>query len=191
MPRAPTMPLIALALALAGCSHLLPEQTRTVPTAFEDFAAAQRAVEQVVPFRTTVDDLRALGFDVRNSANVSRIPYPELVSRLAPNPSVPFDELDAGIRTCILSRMACEAFEFQIGRESRRRTGGFWSDFLNFTRVTSVTGWHFQALVVVREGVVLFRNYGGEPRVARTERQRNPLGPLQPAGEAAGGLVLR
>ncbi|HEX6362546.1 MAG TPA: hypothetical protein VFZ93_06315 [Albitalea sp.] len=189
MPRAPTSSL--LALALAGCGHFLPEQSSTVPTSFDSFGAAQRAVEQVVPFRTTVDDLRRLGFDVEASANVTLIPYPELVSRLAPNPSVPFDELDAGIRACILSRMACEAYQFEIGQENRRRTGGFWSDFLNFKRVTSVTGWHFQTLVVVRDGVVLFRNWGGEPHIRRTEQQRNPLGPLQPAGEAAGGLVTR
>jgi hypothetical protein len=191
----PTTPPIAVTLALAfvlplaGCGHLLPGQSQSVPTSFDTFDSAQRAVEQVVPFKTTQEDLRALGFDVRDSANVTLIPYPELVSRLAPNPSVPFDALDAGIRECILSRMECEAFEFQIGRESRQRTGGFWGDFLNFKRTTSVSGWHFRALVVVRRGVVLFRNYGGEPRIARTELQRNPLGPLQQAGEAAGSLV--
>jgi len=187
MPRAPSTSF--LALALAGCGHFLPQQTSTVPTSFESFAAAQRAVEQVVPFKTTMKDLRTLGFDVQASANVTLIPYPELVSRLAPNPSVPFDELDAGIRACILSRMACEAFQFQIGQEERKRTGDFWVDFLNFKRTTSISGWHFQALIVVRDGVVLFRNYGGEPHIKRTELQRNPLGPLQQAGEAAGGLV--
>jgi hypothetical protein len=175
---------------LGGCSHLLPHESHSVQAPFEDFAAAQRSVEQLVPFSTTVAELQSLGFDLRGP-NVTLIPYPGLVDRLAPNPSVPLAELDPGIRECILSRMACEAFEFKLGREARQRTGGFWADFLNFERTTQVSGWSFQALIVVKDGVVLFRNHGGEPHIARTEHQSNPLGPLQPAGEAAAGLVVR
>lgn len=184
-------PLVLAATVLAGCGHLLPRQTSITQSSFEDFEAARRALDQATPFKTTVEDLRLLGFDVRDSANVTLIPYPELVSRLAPNPSVPLSELDAGIRECILSRMACQAYEFELGRQKRQREGGFWADFLNFRRTTAVSGWRFKALVVVRDGVVLFRNYGGEPKVVRTERQVNPLGPFQPAGEAAGGIVMR
>ena len=62
---------------------------------------------------------------------------------------------------------------------------------LNFRRTTRVSGWRFDGLLAVRDGVVLFRSYGGEPRTDRTERQVNPLGPLQPAGEAARGLLVR
>ena len=184
-------PSIALATWLvAGCSQLLPQERRSVTAPFDSFMAAQRAIEQVVPFKSTTQHLRDLGFDTDNNANVTLIPYPDLVNRLAPNPSVPFDELDPGIRECILSRIACEAFEFQLGHELRKRDGGFWADFLNFRRHTTITGWHFQALIVVRDGVVLFRNYGGEPKIARTEVRRNPLGPLQPAGEATMGSLF-
>jgi hypothetical protein len=188
----PVLWLVALcAGSLTGCSHLLPADRSDTRSSFESFEAAQQALDKVVPFRTTIDELGALGFDVHSNANVSLIPYPELVARLAPNPSVPLDALDPGIRECILSRMACETYEFRIGQESRRREGGFWADFLNFRRTTEVTGWRFEARVVVRGGVVLFRNWGGEPRIARTELQRNPLGPLQPAGEGAGALIAR
>ena len=34
------------------------------------------------------------------------------------------------------------------------------------------------------------RNFGGQPQVARVDRQTNPLGPLQPAGESVGSLLL-
>lgn len=182
---------LVLAFGTAGCTHLLPRESQTVGSPFPDFDAARRALAQAIPFKTTVDDLRRLGFDVHDSANVTLIPYPELISRLAPNPSVPLSELDDGIRECILSRMACQAYEFVLGRELRERRGGFWADFLNFRRTTAVSGWHFKALVVVRDGVVLFRNHGGEPKIARTERRINPLGPFQPAGEASGSLLTR
>lgn len=190
MGRFPISLVLACAV-LAGCGHLLPHETSSERSSFDSFEAAQRALERVVPFETTLQGLRELGFDVKNSANVTLIPYPELVSRLAPNPNVPLSGLDAGIRDCILARMACQAYEFRIGEQRRQRQGGFLADFLNFKRTTAVSGWHLQALVVVRDGVVLFRNYGGEPMTARTEVRVNPLGPLQPAGEATGSLLAR
>lgn len=181
--------LVGCVVALAGCAQLLPHEKYTVAAPFDSYAAAQQALEQVVPFETTVDELRGLGFDLQASANVTLIPYPALVARLAPNPSVPFAELDRGIRDCILARAGCRAFEIRIVRERRRREGAFWEDFLNFRRTTEVTGWKFEALFVVSDGVVLFRNHGGVPRVARTEQRSNPLGPLQPSGEGLGGLI--
>jgi hypothetical protein len=182
--------MVTACCLLGGCSHLLPHGSQSVQAPFADFAAAERAAGQITPFKTTLAEMQSLGFDLRGP-NVTQIPYPGLVDRLAPNPSVPLAELDPGIRECILSRMACEAFEFKLGQETRRRTGGFWADFLNFERTTEVSGWSFQALIVVKDGVVLFRNHGGEAHIARTEHQSNPLGPLQPAGEAAGGLIVK
>ena len=46
-------------------------------------------------------------------------------------------------------------------------------------------------MVVVSNGRVSFRNAAGQPRIDRTDNQRNPLGPLQPAGESAGAVILR
>jgi hypothetical protein len=183
--RTPGLSLLLLCAAIGGCGHLLPQETHSDRSAFDSFESARSALEQVVPFATTIADLRALGFDVKDSANVTLIPYPDLVSRLAPNPNVQLTQLDAGIRECILARMACQAYEFRLGEQHRKRQGGFWGDFLNFKRTTAVSGWHLQALLVV-----LFRNYGGEPKVARTEVKVNPLGPLQPAGET-GAMLTR
>lgn len=177
--------------ALGACSGLLPRGSTESQSGFASFEAAREAIERVLPYQTTVDQLKELGFDAQASANVRLIPYPEVITRLAPNPSVPLDMLDAGIRDCIEARQACRAYEFTMGRQNSRREGSFWADFLNFRRRTEVSGWRFQGLVVVRDGVVLFRNYGGEPQIKQTERQSNPLGPLQPAGEAAGALIHR
>jgi hypothetical protein len=45
--------------------------------------------------------------------------------------------------------------------------------------------------VVVSDGTVLFRNTAGEAHVQRLEKHTNPLGPLQPAGQSAGSLLVR
>jgi hypothetical protein len=182
---------LLVAVACAGCGSLLPRSSSDTPSPFATFADAQAAAERIVPFRTRVDDLAALGFDPAQGHNVTLIPYPDIVARLAPYGGVPLDSLDAGVRECILVRSACTAWRFRFERTDRRREGSFWADFLNVRRVTHTTGWWFETLVVVAGGVVLFRNHGGEARIEKVERQVQPLGPLQPAGESVGAILVR
>lgn len=176
---------------LSACAHLLPQQAVDTRPAFETFEAASQALERIEPFRTRIGELGPLGFDVQGRHNATVIPYPDLVARLAPNSSVPFAELDPGIRECILARDACRAYQFHFWYERRERRGGFLADFFNFERTTAVTGWHLEALIVVRGDTVLFRSFGGEPDNSRIEHQRNPLGPLQSAGDQLVGAAIR
>jgi hypothetical protein len=177
-------------LALSACAQLLPEQAIDTRPVFDTFAAASQAMERIEPFRTRTGELGALGFDVQGRRNATLIAYPDLVARLAPNSSVPFGELDAGIRECILAREACRAYQFHFWYERRERRGGFLADFFNFERTTAITGWHLEALIVVRGDTVLFRSFGGEPDNSRIEHQRNPLGPLQSAGDQLVGAAV-
>ncbi|MDE2402624.1 MAG: hypothetical protein KGL90_13260 [Burkholderiales bacterium] len=183
--------VVALSQALGGCANLLPRGSSEVHSGFKSFEEARAALERIEPYHTTAAELRELGFDLQASANVRQIPYPEVITLLAPNPSIPLPMLDTGVRDCIEARQACRAYQFSMGRQARRREGAFLPDFLNFRRTTEITGWRFQGLVVMRDGVVLLRSYGGEPQIKQTEYQSNPLGPLQPAGEATGALLTR
>ena len=178
-------------ILLAGCTSLLPSSKRDQPTGFDSFEAAAHALGQTVPYHTTVPELKALGFDIDASENVTVVPYPQLIARLAPNAAVPLDALDAGIRDCIMARQTCRVYVFQFARESRQRDGNFFLDFFNFRRSTAITGWRFEGMLVVSDGLLLFSNYSGEPHTDRTELEVRPLGPFQPAGESAGSLVFR
>ncbi len=183
--------LLPLMLAiLAGCTSLLPSASNVTPTTFESFDAVRTAFEKVIPHRTTLAELEALGFDPQASANVTLIPYPEVVGRLVPYPGIATSDLNPGVRECIAAQTACRAFVFHFGNEHRKREGGFWLDFLNIRRVTNITGWRFEGFVVLNDNMVLFRNFAGEPRIERTEKLTNPLGPFQPAGETAGRSLL-
>lgn len=182
--------VLPLAGLLTGCASLLPRGSSEQPSGFDSFEAAQRALEQVVPFRTTVGELAALGFDPEGGRNVTRVPYPEVITRLAPHPGVPLESLDEGVRACVAAQSQCRAYVFHLGGQKQRREGSFWLDFFNFRRTTVVGGWRFDGLVVVRGDLVVFRNFGGEACIDRTERQVNPLGPLQRAGDAIGAKAL-
>jgi hypothetical protein len=176
---------------LGGCAAMLPAGSSDAHTGFDSFEAAERALAQVVPYRTTLPELEALGFKARQSPNVVRISYPDSIARLAPNSSIPLETMDEGIRDCIASRMACQVYEFHFTHQKSRRVGNFLLDFFNFKRRTVVSGWRFNALVVVKNETVLFASHGGEPKTDQLEQRVNPLGPLQPSGEMSGSYLVR
>ena len=175
----------ALVLVLGGCGSLLPHGTNDTPVGFASFAEAEAAVKRVEGLRTHTSELKELGFDPIAGPNVTLVPYPDIIARLAPYPGVPLDRLDPGIRQCIDAQSACRGYLFHFEHQSRKRQGSFWLDFLNLRRNTHVAGWWFDAVIVVSDGVVLFRNYGGLAATDRVEKQANPLGPFQPSGETA------
>jgi len=183
--------LLVVAGALAACSSMLPRGRTDTPAGFDNFEQAQAAVTRIVALQTPVSELKSMGFDLQAGDNVTLIPYPDIVGRLAPNSNVPLDKLDPGIRMCIEAQAACRGYLFHFERQDRKREGGFWMDFLNVRRTTYISGWWFDALIVVSDGTVLFRNYAGQASTDRVERQVNPLGPFQPAGESAGAALIR
>ncbi|MBG9390210.1 hypothetical protein [Caenimonas aquaedulcis] len=179
-----------LLLALAGCSTLLPSGSTDTPAGFASFEEARAAVERIAPFRTRTSELQSMGFDTREGRNVTLVPYPDIMGRLAPYQGMPLSQLDPGVARCIQAQAACRGWVFHFERQDRKREGSFWLDFLNIRRVTNVRGWWFDALIVESEGTVLFRSSGGQARTDRVEKQFNPLGPFQPAGEGAATVLI-
>lgn len=177
---------VLIASLLAGCANLQPIARSDDSSLFETIEQARAALAMVVSYRTTLTELKALGFDAEGSANVRQISYPQFISVLMLNPNLPLDQIDPGIRDCLASRQACRVYEFRIGRSRRERQPPLLPDLLNFRRVTRVTGWRFEGLLVVRDGIVLFHNHGGEPRFDRVERRINPLGPFQAGSDIPG-----
>lgn len=183
--------VLVLLTQLGACSSMLPEGSSKTPSPFASFQDALAALEKVVPMQTRVDELGALGFDAQQGANVTRVPYPDIAARLVPLPAVPLQGLDPGIRRCVELQGGCHAYLFRFERLDHQRVGSFWMDFFNLHRTTRVSGWWIEALIVVGGDEVLFRNHAGQPNVSRIERQTNPLGPFQPAGERAGSMLIK
>jgi hypothetical protein len=108
---------LVAAILLAGCTSMLPRGSSDTPSPFASYSDAQAAAEQIVPFKTSVKQLAALGFDPDQGKNVTVIPYPDIVARLAPYSGVPLEQLDAGIRACIRAQTGYRGylFRFQLG----------------------------------------------------------------------------
>ena len=179
------------ALCLCGCAALLPDSKNVTESPWKSFDEAKQAFERITPYQTKVDDLKKLGFDPFVNPNITLLTYSDVLRRFVPSPVIREEELDGGIRDCILAKDACRAYEIDHSQIKRERYGNFWTDFLNFRRKVDVTGWRFNALIVLKNDLVIYKLWSGQPLIHQFEDSHNPLGPLQGAGESALGRIVQ
>ncbi len=175
---------LMLCLGLTACAGLLPRGQSVVEGPWHSFADAQRAFDQITPYRTTVADLNAMKLDPNQSPNITLLNYSDVLRRFLPSPSVNADDLDAGVKACIAAKTVCRGLEIDQRSIQRKRLGNFWVDFLNFKRHVDVTGWRFNGVLLIQGDLVVYKLVGGQPSIHEIEENRNPLGPLQSIGES-------
>lgn len=171
-------------LCLVGCSSLLPRGNTAVAGPWQSFEDAQQAFDKIAPYQTRVTDLKGLGLDPVSTPNITLLNYSDVLIRFIPSPAISADALDKGVKDCIEAQIVCRGFEIDQKHIKRTRTGGFWSDFLNFRRQVDVTGWHFKGMLLIKDDVVVYKLIGGQPLIQEMEYNTNPLGPLQGIGES-------
>jgi hypothetical protein len=162
---------------------MLPTASATVSSSWKSFDEARAAFDKVEVLKTRYGDLAALGFDPYASTNVTLLNYSDLIRRFVAGFMVAPDSLDAEIRDCFSVRERCHAVEIDINNTHADRKGNFLLDFLNFRRTTEVTGWRFNAVLVLKDDVVVYKLWGGRPVIREVSESHNPLGPLQGGGE--------
>lgn len=178
----PSAFFLVLGLALcSGCTSLLP-QSKNETSEFKTFEEARQVIEALVPMQSNMAALVGLGIDPGKHTNTTLLTHADVVRRFAPGAVLTKQDLDPGIVACIEARDACRGLEVLATRISKKRVGNFFADFFNFSRHTATTGWNFQAVILLVDGLVVYRTWGGQPAINEIEVRTNPLGPLQDAG---------
>jgi hypothetical protein len=172
-----------LSLLLAGCSSLLPS-AKSESSPFDSFDQARLALEGLVPMQSDTGDLRKLGIAPPDYPNTVILTHADIVRRFVPSGLLQRQDLDAGVVACLEAREACRGWEITAARIDKKRTGNFLADFTNFSRRQETTGWRFNGLILLVGEQVVYRSWGGQPRVNEVEITRNPLGPFQDIGPA-------
>jgi len=168
--------ICAAFVLLAGCSSLLPSGKAMAVSPWQEYADAKKSFDSITIGKTTVDDLKELGFDVKASPNLKVLNYLDIAAQVQ---SIPMQELDPGLQACLRARADCRAYVFEPKRTYSQRIGNFWLDILNFRRKTHETGWQFKALIVFVNHLVAYKLSSGEPQIDQYQEQVNPLGPVQ------------
>lgn len=186
-PR-PTGSALALAssllLFIAGCSSLLPRGESLAQSPWNSFDEAQQTFDRIIPYQTTVQDLSKLKLDPLKYPNITLLNYSDVLRRFIPSPATDTRDLDPGVQDCIGAKSACTGLEVDQKALKRTRYGNFWADFLNFKRKTDIVGWRFNGVILIKNGLVVYKLTGGQPSIHEHEEQKNPLGPLQGIGES-------
>ncbi|HEY8099917.1 MAG TPA: hypothetical protein VIF82_04135 [Burkholderiaceae bacterium] len=171
--------IIGLVLVLAGCTSLLPHSTQEVTTPWKSYSEAQATFDKIIPQNTTLSALKQLGFDPAQTTNISILNHADLIRRLIGTGSFDIDLIDDALHACLSSKSTCFAYELEQTFTDKKRIGNFWLDFLNFDKQTDINGWQFDAIVVLSNDLVIYKQWSGKPSTHQFERERNPLGPLQ------------
>jgi hypothetical protein len=169
------------ALLLSACAGLLPKSSNDA-SPFASFEEARLAIEGLTPMQSNIAALKAIGIDPSRHPNTTIMTHADVVRRFVPASVLQKQDLDPGIVACLEARDACRGLDVVASRVSRNRTGNFFTDFFNFRRQTDTSGWRFNAVVLLKNDLVVYRNWGGQPVLNETEIRTNPLGPLQDVG---------
>jgi hypothetical protein len=167
---------------LAGCSALLPRSKEVTHSPWATYREAQAAFDLIVPGKTTAEDLRELNLDPDIVPNIAILNYSDVLRRFMLNQSVTLSDLDRGVQECIMAKTVCRGLEINQKLVKKHRNGSFWLDFLGFKRETHTEGWRFNALVLLKDDVVVYKLTGGQPVILEQEESQNPLGPVQSIG---------
>jgi hypothetical protein len=163
----------------AGCSGLLPSSKLDTKTIWTSYDEAKTSFDAIVPYQTTTEDLKRLGYDPFMTPNITLLTYIDLLHRFLPNNSITKADLDEGIQDCVALKDDCKAYEISLKIRREKRFGNVVLDLLGFRRKTKVTGWKFDAFIVLKRDTVVYKISGGKPNIDELIDHKKPLGPLQ------------
>jgi len=174
--------LVFCLIMLTACGSPLPRTEDVTKSPWKGFKQAMSAYDKIILNQTTVEELRNLGFDPYSTPNVKILSYLDIIRKFMPTNSVKLEQLPSSVRKCLAKQEACIAYEAHPGIIKRKRVGSVFNDLLGFKRKTIETGWRFDALIVLDNGIAVYKIWSGEPYLDSEKSRKNPLGPLQGSG---------
>jgi hypothetical protein len=179
---------LAAAALSAGCSSMLPKSASTTQSPWATYRDVQLTFDKIIPGQTTNAELRDLQLDPEANPNIAILNYADVLMRFVPNASISMSDLDIGVRECISAKTLCRGYAIAQKSVIKNREGNFFADILGFHRETNITGWKFDGLILIKDGVVIYKLSGGQPSISEREDVKNPLGPVMGLGQKLFGF---
>ena len=181
---------LAAWVLVSGCTSLLPRSQEITASPWQTYREAQETFDRIVPGKTTTAELKDLALDPESMPNIAILNYSDVLRRFMLNQSVTLSDLDHGVQQCVMAKTVCRGYEINQRLVKRHRNGSFWLDLFGFKRETHVEGWRFNALILLKDDLVIYKLTGGQPVIQESEHTHNPLGPVQSIGSKLMGGVL-
>lgn len=171
-------------LCLSACASLLPSTKQINDLPWASYQRAQEVFAQITPTQTRLADLKKMGIDPDQTPNVALLNHADVTRRLVAISTLEIRFLPPLVQHCLAMYTECYAFQIEQKHLDRKRYGNFWLDFLTFNRKVEISGWQFEALIIMQKDLVVYKLWTGKPTILQLEEERNPLGPLQGAGSS-------
>ena len=162
-----------------GCSFLLPRTSESTSSPWQTYQEVQQAFDRLVPGETSAVELRELSLDPSTNPNITILNYTDVLRRFLISQSITLNDLDEGVRACVMAKSGCRGLEVNQKILNKQRNGYFLLDLLGFKRDTETRGWQFSGLILLKDDVVVYKLTGGQPSIVGRESTQNPLGPVQ------------
>ncbi len=166
-------------ILLTGCSSLLPSSKETIGSTWKSFDDAKTSFDKISVYRTKSEELKELNFHPYSTENIAILTYLDIIKRFMPNQSIKMQDLDPGIQECILLKERCYAYEVSVHNIKTKRVGNVMMDLFGFKRKREDTGWHFNALLILNEDLIVYKLWKGKPMTHSFHESKKPLGPFQ------------
>src|SRR5438046_10694335 len=108
---------------VAGCSSLLPKSKEVTASPWQTYQDAQDTFDKIIPGHTTIADLRVMSLDPGSNANIAILNYADVMRKFMLNQSFSINDLDNGVRDCVLAKIACRGFEITQSLVQKPRLG--------------------------------------------------------------------
>ncbi len=174
----------SILMGISGCASLLPTAKEETKTRWHTYSEAHEMYKKVVPEKTSLAELKSMGVDPDQTPNVKLLGQADMLRRLLVAFPSDIHLLDKGLKACVSSLHECFAYEIEQNHRDRKRRGNFWLDLFNFKRHTDISGWQFDAIFVIKNETVIYKQWSGKPNIQQSEEESNPLGPLQNIGSS-------
>lgn len=173
-------------LWLAACSNadLLPHETKTEGSPFQNYDQVQSAYKNIIPGATQSRDLAKLGFDAAAIPNVEILSNVDAIARFMPNDTLTFEHLPKPVQACIDAQSRCSGLVFHLEHTQSQRDGNVILDAAGLKRVTTSSGWSAEIVLLIEDDQVVYKVMSGRPNIAGIDDSVQPLGPLQDLGDA-------
>ncbi len=162
---------------LAGCSFLLPSKETQKNDQWHSFDQVQTLYEKITPDKTTVVQLKQLGFDPYVENNVKIESYLDTRTRF--DPFSTGKNIPPTVEKCLKKFDRCYAYVVDVSYDYEKRVGNAFLDLTGFRKEILTTGWSFQAVFVIEEDTVVYKLWSGQPNKKAYVDEIRPLGPLQ------------
>src|SRR2546421_6654374 len=134
---------------VAGCSSLLPKSKEVTASPWQTYQDAQDTFDKIIPGHTTIADLRMMSLDPGANANIAILNYADVMRKFMLNQSFSINDLDDGVRTCVLAKIICRGFEIPPSSVQTQRLANVLFDVPGSHRHTHTLGSRSHALLIL------------------------------------------